>query len=198
MKTILFVSIQFIFTLYVYSQSKPVITMPINGSGNNGDIIDIRWEAVSGAASYKVEYDTSDTFSSPAFSSFIVNSNSTGTFLNYEGRYFLRVGAELQSNTYEYSDPIYFYTGEIITNVDNVQTGLESQVSIYPNPSNGSLNISSKAFITNLHIVSLTGQKIKSFSRVYSVSMDDLPNGIYLVKITLLDGEKIHSKVIVR
>ena len=74
----------------------------------------------------------------------------------------------------------------------------------YPNPVSGKLNISynlKKAAKLKIELFNLLGEKVftqvlfsKNLNGVYSINLQDLPNGTYLVK--LADGEIHNSKII--
>jgi 1,4-alpha-glucan branching enzyme len=59
-----------------------------------------------------------------------------------------------------------------------------SNLSIYPNPSSGTFSIN--YLVTNVEIYSITGQLVKSFDSIpsenYQFDINDLTNGVYLVK----------------
>ena len=73
----------------------------------------------------------------------------------------------------------------------NKQSSLSSQeldritnLSIYPNPTSGTFSINH--LVTNVEIYSITGQLVKSFDSIpsenYQFDVNDLSNGVYLVK----------------
>lgn len=78
-------------------------------------------------------------------------------------------------------------TGEIISNI--------SDVTIYPNPTNGILNFNSKSEVQNIAIFDLSGRKISEFNS-NQINISSLPKGIYLIKISTKDGKTTTKKVV--
>jgi hypothetical protein len=67
--------------------------------------------------------------------------------------------------------------------------GQNIAVSLYPNPANDILNIKTTSAIENLTICDIFGRTIKQWDNIgQSVEIDDLANGIYLVKIQTMEG----------
>lgn len=71
----------------------------------------------------------------------------------------------------------------------------DSFVQIYPNPSSDMLFVSSKEKIKQLIILDVNGKLIKETSENY-VSLFDLENGFYILKITTSTGDFISRKII--
>lgn len=66
----------------------------------------------------------------------------------------------------------------------------ESEIQIYPNPTEGKLNIHSPNHqIDNIAIFDYNGTRIKSFKDKKEIELNNLPNGIYLVKIETIEGQ---------
>ena len=70
-----------------------------------------------------------------------------------------------------------------------------SDFSVYPNPSNGIINIESKETIETIDILSLEGRKIKSCNET-KIDLSELSNGIYLMQIKTIDGKFGTKKII--
>lgn len=64
----------------------------------------------------------------------------------------------------------------------NVEEELISKYSIFPNPVNNVLNISSNIEVNEIKVYSLLGKLIKSNFNSNSINLNDLTNGIYIVK----------------
>jgi hypothetical protein len=77
----------------------------------------------------------------------------------------------------------------IVTLHLNVITGIseaEMQISIFPNPANDILNITSSEQISEIEIVNTLGKVVKRVDvNAYNVAcnVEDLPNGLYVVRI---------------
>jgi hypothetical protein len=73
-----------------------------------------------------------------------------------------------------------------------------SSVSLYPNPTSGSFSI--KGQVSRVYVYSITGQLVKSFENVssedYQFDINDLNNGVYLVKAFDLNNSSKTMKVI--
>jgi hypothetical protein len=82
-----------------------------------------------------------------------------------------------------YIDDVNFSVGSVgINNIDEL-----IELTVYPNPVNGVLNISAKENITNVTIYDMVGKVVKNIdfnALTLTVSTDDLPSGTYAVKIT--------------
>ncbi|MCW3122295.1 MAG: hypothetical protein JWQ38_1787 [Flavipsychrobacter sp.] len=68
----------------------------------------------------------------------------------------------------------------------------EQKISIYPNPATNMLNFATTATISNIEIVSLTGQVVKSVNGLsQSVSVQDLAAGTYFIHFYGADVNKV-------
>ncbi|WP_394758002.1 T9SS type A sorting domain-containing protein [Flavobacterium sp.] len=70
-----------------------------------------------------------------------------------------------------------------------------SNFSVYPNPSNGIINVESDEDIDEVVIYSLQGRAIIK-SNVSKIDISDLSNGIYLMQIKTIDGKLGTKKII--
>lgn len=75
----------------------------------------------------------------------------------------------------------------------DINTISSSQISLYPNPSNGILNISnnSNSIINTINVYSLSGQKQLSISNPKIIDLNELSNGLYLVECVTNNGKVI-------
>jgi hypothetical protein len=139
-------------------------------------------------------------------------SNTTGSF-SYVG----------QRGYYWSSDPAntggkYLYIGTTIANPssgaprgqgESVRcvkdfTGLATSdvnskmnsIGIYPNPTNGILNIKTDSSIENVNVINAVGQKINVQFSNHQINMQGLPNGMYIVELTLKNGQSFSKKVV--
>jgi trimeric autotransporter adhesin len=71
-----------------------------------------------------------------------------------------------------------------------------SDFSVYPNPTNDNINISSSENIKSIEVYSLEGRKIKSVV-TSSVDISDLSSGMYLIQVKT-NEEKIGTKKIIK
>ncbi|MFT5257484.1 MAG: hypothetical protein ACI9KF_001114 [Arenicella sp.] len=92
-------------------------------------------------------------------------------------------GANADGSLDIYLDNIYFYTGSpLSTDKNNIVN-----VSLYPNPAKGTLNISAKNTIEGATIYNVLGKKIKFFTvnaKTSTLDVSGLSRGIYILKYT--------------
>ncbi|WP_435523091.1 T9SS type A sorting domain-containing protein [Chryseobacterium indoltheticum] len=67
---------------------------------------------------------------------------------------------------------------------------------IYPNPTNGILNIKTDSEINVVNVTNVVGQKLKIQYSNNQINMQGLPSGVYIVELVLKNGQKISKKVI--
>lgn len=78
---------------------------------------------------------------------------------------------------------------------------LKDEVKVYPNPANTSkVNIVSTSLIQTVEVVNLTGQVVKTVvlnspDHMYQLDVDDLSNGLYLVRVKSTGGTVQTTKV---
>lgn len=70
------------------------------------------------------------------------------------------------------------------------------KVSLYPNPTNGMVYINSEKPISKVEIFSLNGQLLHQSKQSVSVDLTDFPTGVYVIRVTTLDGKSKTSKMI--
>ncbi|RZJ78030.1 MAG: T9SS type A sorting domain-containing protein, partial [Chryseobacterium sp.] len=81
-------------------------------------------------------------------------------------------------------------TGLSTTDIRKVNIG------VYPNPTNGILNIKTHSDVENVTITNVVGQKINIEIKNNQINMSELPDGVYIVELILKDGQKISKKII--
>jgi len=81
-------------------------------------------------------------------------------------------------------------------NISNV-TGIseiESDLTIYPNPATDNMTISTSENVQRVEIFNMQGQLVKAESgNVTSISVKDLANGMYTLKLTTDNGTSMHK-----
>jgi hypothetical protein len=81
----------------------------------------------------------------------------------------------------------------------NEQSAAKNGLSVFPNPTSGTFNISSDAAVT-LNLVNELGQSIRminlSVSNNYKVDISDLSAGVYFI-VGEKDGSQVNKKIIV-
>lgn len=111
----------------------------------------------------------------------------------------------------------YFYVGTTIGNpsaggprgqgqsircIKDVTTGLGTSdirkiaVGVYPNPTNGILNVKTDSDIDKVNVTNIVGQKMNIQFSNNMINMQQLQKGVYIVELQLKNGQKISKKVI--
>lgn len=67
---------------------------------------------------------------------------------------------------------------------------------VYPNPTNGILNVKTDTNVENVNVTNVAGQKINVQFKNNQINMSGLPNGIYIVELQLKEGQNISKKII--
>lgn len=78
---------------------------------------------------------------------------------------------------------------------------LNSKIEIFPNPNSGFLNIKSDKYIIEYNIVNNLGQTIIARNNLYNKDLTlntNLTNGIYLLKIKIIDQKIYTNKIIIQ
>ncbi len=70
------------------------------------------------------------------------------------------------------------------------------QVSVYPNPTSGEVNIVSKNNVKNVQLMDMNGKVIRNFSSVKQLNISSVESGVYLLKVTTEDGKSTATKLI--
>ena len=81
-----------------------------------------------------------------------------------------------------------------------IQNIIKEQYKIYPSPVTDNLRISIKNHVDNIQLSDLTGTVFKEYRQInYNeliLPMKDIPNGIYIIKITDNSKNQYHEKII--
>ncbi|HLV23744.1 MAG TPA: T9SS type A sorting domain-containing protein [Moheibacter sp.] len=73
-----------------------------------------------------------------------------------------------------------------------------SNISVYPNPTSGMLNIDSKVSIQKIEIFSMTGQLLKKVEKTTTLNLSDLGKGVYVIRISPEKGTSLTKKIILK
>ncbi len=90
-----------------------------------------------------------------------------------------------------------FVRGELINGINNL--ALENQINVYPNPTDGLINLETVYNIEKIQVLSVLGQVEKNFkfnARNENIDLMDLPGGNYFLKIKIAEESKIVMKKI--
>lgn len=73
---------------------------------------------------------------------------------------------------------------------------LDAIVGVYPNPTNGILNIKADSAVESVNVTNVVGQRIKVDFSNNQINMQNLPGGIYIIELKLKNGQSIAKKII--
>jgi len=92
--------------------------------------------------------------------------------------------------------------GQSVRCIKDVTTGLGTSdikrniIGIYPNPTNGILNIKTDSDIDKVNVTNVVGQKMNVQFSNNQINMEQLQKGVYIVELQLKNGQKNSKKVI--
>ncbi|MEM9051325.1 MAG: T9SS type A sorting domain-containing protein [Bacteroidota bacterium] len=101
-------------------------------------------------------------------------------------------GATIDESCEFYYDIIC--NGVLSDNIENY----ESEVLLYPNPSNGIVNVDSENPITTITVTNISGQEIKKFSNTKQVDLTSFENGLYYLQIEFQNGAQPSLKKVIK
>ncbi len=73
---------------------------------------------------------------------------------------------------------------------------VKNQFRIYPNPAVSFVKIDSKEKVKSFELYTISGQLVKTGGQVQEVSLEHLASGIYILKVTLNNGQTVIHKII--
>jgi hypothetical protein len=82
------------------------------------------------------------------------------------------------------------------TNVGILEVDNNAAFNVYPNPSNGLVNISSSQNIAAVRIIDITGKSVVETNQT-KIDVSTLNKGIYFVEVTLENGAKSTKRLLV-
>lgn len=87
------------------------------------------------------------------------------------------------------------YTRRCITVGIEVELDNMPEITIYPNPSNGTFTLENATSIQTLEIYDANGQKVQVELFNNQLDLTDQPKGIYLLRVLLESGELVSKKL---
>ena len=94
-----------------------------------------------------------------------------------------------------YGIPNFELAYDYMLSVDDVVLQ-QNLVSVYPNPSSGIVNIQSKKEIQQVQLISVEGKIIRKYKNENQINIQDLPKGVYVLKVQLNNGKTEVKKLI--
>lgn len=76
---------------------------------------------------------------------------------------------------------VFVYSSNVLS-VDD--SAFAKAISLYPNPTSSQVNIATTATILHLELINLSGQNIRPIEPARSLSLEGLPAGMYMIKVT--------------
>ena len=120
-------------------------------------------------------------------------ANSDTLVVNNSGTYKFMVSHPLCSNTNGFSDSVnYKFIACAVGLKENSTSLIES---IYPNPSNGVYLIKTDSEIDDFFIYNSLG-KIVEYGKTKIIDINEHPNGLYFVKIVMIDKSTTILKIV--
>lgn len=169
------------------------IKTPANNSTSVSTLTSFTWAELEGIQNYVLQYDTSATFSNPTeenISSGTLTFTPDDELLTYT-TYYWRMKAQSSIDETNWNNAWSFTTGSGYGK-DELTLNKYS-VSLFPNPCKGKLNINiNSQNIGNIYIElsNILGQvlinktiKVTTGNNDIQIEMDNLSNGIYLIKV---------------
>ena len=74
---------------------------------------------------------------------------------------------------------------------------VDSSISVYPNPTQGIITITSKFQIETVDVYSILGHKVAEFTNSSQLDLSQLTSGVYLLKIKA-EGKTTTKKIVIK
>lgn len=71
-----------------------------------------------------------------------------------------------------------------------------NKVVAYPNPTKGQVNLESKSSIKSIELMDMSGKLVKTFGSITQLDLTGMKSGMYILNVTLADGQKTSTKLI--
>ena len=89
------------------------------------------------------------------------------------------------------------YNEKLVTcSTASINDVVDSNFTIYPNPANNIVNISSDSSFEKIEVFSITGKKVYGEKYIQAIPVNSLKSGIYILKAISNDGKIITRKLI--
>ena len=189
------------------ARSFEIINTVYLASPANGDTVDVyptlNWEGQTGVEKYELQYGTSESFVDPEVYLIDYPESSYKIIYSLEEKmeYFWRMRAITNGDTTNWSATGNFYTPFPPIGInDNIF--LKENVQIYPNPSNGIMNVElnvNENSIVRISVMDLLGQKVfenkvnfVEGSQIQKIDLNMLEAGLYILRLE--NGSNVYNQ----
>ena len=136
-------------------------------------------------------YDENDFSGSADGVTLLASDLKTVDLAAYDGQQ-IYVAFVLEQN----DDDNWFVDDVSVSGTLSVQEFDASQISMFPNPTNGLLTVSSKTTLSKIEIFNILGKRVKMVENSNDINLSELSAGAYIARITAVDGKTINKKII--
>ena len=155
---------------------------------HNDPTISVETEALTTVASawQTLAFNFSNQAAGTAALNLANSYNKASIFFNFG-----TTGASAGEQTYYWDDMEFGNT----INVTEIDPGIN--VSVFPNPAENTLYINSKTTLIKITVFNVVGKQIKEFvNELNSINVSELTTGVYIIKLTDINGKTVISKFI--
>ena len=183
-----------------------LLRSPENGKQGLAKDVLIDWKSAGFVNSYEYEIDQSSSFDgqnkitgTKTFETVDPDGNDTEYLaedLELGATYYWRVRYEQSGTTSSWSDVWSFMVSETGVGIQKV---VESQVNVFPNPSNGLVTVSANDNLDDISILDYTGRLVynqKAISKSNVVLQTNLASGLYIMQVTIAGKVETKSLII--
>lgn len=184
-----------------------LLRSPENGKQGLANDVLVDWKSAGFVDSYEYEIDQSSSFDgqnkisgTKAFETVEPNGNDTeflAEYLDLGATYYWRVRYDQSGSTSDWSEVWNFTVSESGVGIKKV---VESQINVFPNPSNGTVTINANDKIDRISILDHTGRVVYYQDAIRSTNMTietNLAAGMYIMQVAV-NGSIANKSLIIR
>lgn len=167
---------------------------------NNNQTVDLNQNFIANGTlensnQYTFNYDSNNNQTSNLTQTWLVNAwlNVQHYNFTYDANNYIQTGLEGTWNgtSFSKSDSTHYYYHQVTTGITSIID--QTQLSIYPNPTNGVINIASSNNLQQIEIYNLLGEKVyesKPNNSNTAIDLSEQSKGIYFIKTYTEKGIK--------
>jgi cyclophilin family peptidyl-prolyl cis-trans isomerase len=159
----------------------PALVSPINNSVMPTNTVNLEWQNISAATSYRIIMSTSPAFTPSSIrldSSGIIGNTAQLKNLLANRKYYWKIASEINGISGDFSSAWAFTTGIATSVAENTNELLI----VYPNPSSGRISFNNNS-ISEVEIFDINSKLLKRVEVINSeILLDDLNSGVYILK----------------